>query len=128
MSQIEELTDATWDEYLQATKRPLLIMFYTFDCPHCAVMAPHFERYATEFTGKVDFARVNIAENQTIMLRYGIMGTPTFAFFCETHAIRMTAGEMYPTLIKKFVEDALELSPQCAKNTTWINFGITGYA
>jgi thioredoxin 1 len=127
MHPIEELTDITWDEYLHHSKRPLMVMFYTDDCPHCAIMAPYFEQYAAEFKGKVNFIKVNIAENQTIRLRYGVMGTPTFAFFCEGHSTRMTAGEMYPSLIKKFVEDALESSPQCAKNTTWIDVGITGY-
>jgi thioredoxin 1 len=128
MNSIHELTDITWDEYLQQATRPLMVMFYTHDCPHCFLMSPHFERYAKEFEGKVDFIKVNIAENQTIMMRYGVMGTPTFAFFCEGHSIRMVAGEMYPALIKKFVEDSIQSSAQCARNTTWIDVGITGYA
>ena len=32
------------------------------------------------------------------------------------------------TLLKKTVEDALQHSSQCFKNTTWIDPGITGYA
>ena len=127
MSPIQELTDITWDEYLKQGKRPMIVMFYAPDCPHCAVMSPVFERYAAEFEGKVDFIKVDITENQTLMLRYGIMGTPTFAFFCEGRSVHMVVGEMYPTLIKKFVEDSLQSSTQCAQNTTWIDVGITGY-
>lgn len=47
---------------------------------------------------------------------------------CNAHEERVAVGETYPALNKKFLEDALENSPQRAKNTTWIDFGITGYA
>jgi hypothetical protein len=56
------------------------------------------------------------------------MGTPTFKFFCKGKPIQELVGAIYPTLIKKTVEDSLKQGLQCVNNTTWIDLGITGYA
>ncbi len=32
---------------------PIVVMFYNQLCPFCALMMPHFEKYAEEFKGKI---------------------------------------------------------------------------
>ena len=84
--------------------------------------------WTNEFKDKVVFAKVDVAVNPTIVSRYGIMGTPTFKFFCKGKPVQELVGAIYPTLIKKTVEDSLKQGLQCVNNTTWIDPGITGYA
>ncbi len=123
-----ELTDVNWEKRVEKEEKPVMVMFYGTTCPHCHIMKPHFEKYATEFKDRVVFAKVDVAVNPTIVSRYGIMGTPTFKFFCNGKPIQELVGAIYPTLIKKTVEDSLKQGLQCVKNTTWIDTGITGYA
>lgn len=61
---------------------PVLVMFYDQFCPHCALMMPHFEKFAEEFKGKITFARIDVSKNPYSVERYGIMSTHAFKFFC----------------------------------------------
>ena len=123
-----ELNDANWEKSVEKGEKPVMAMFYSTTCPHCHAMEPHFEKYANEFKDKVVFAKVNIMDNPTIVRRYGVMGTPTFKFFCKGQPIQELVGAVYPTSLKKTIEDSLQHGSQCVKNTTWIDPGITGYA
>lgn len=125
---IVELNDANWEKSVEEGEKPVMVMFYSTSCPHCQAMEPHFEKYANEFKDKVVFAKVNVTDNPTIVGRYGIMGTPTFKFFCKGKPIQELVGAIYPTLLKKAIEETLQHGSQCVKNTTWIDPGITGYA
>lgn len=123
-----DLNDANWEKNVEKEEKPVMVMFYSTSCPHCQAMEPHFEKYANEFKDKVVFANVNVAGNPTIVGRYGIMGTPTFKFFCKGKPVQELVGAIYPTLLKKTIEEILQHGSQCVKNTTWIDPGITGYA
>ena len=125
---IIELNDANWVKKVEKEEKPVMVMFFSNSCPHCQAIEPHFEKYAIEFKDKVVFANVNVADNPTIVGRYGIMGTPTFKFFCKGKPIQELVGAIYPTLLKKAIEETLQHGSQCVKNTTWIDPGITGYA
>jgi thiol-disulfide isomerase/thioredoxin len=125
---VVEITDVeTWENTVEKAKKPVVVMFYSPNCPHCQAMDPYFQQYSKEFQGKVAFVKVNIVDNVIVAAKYGVMGTPTFKFFCNGRPFVDRVGEMYPALIKKFVEDSLQDSPDCANKATWIDFGITGY-
>ena len=124
--EIEDIT--TWEETVEQSKNPVIVMFYSPTCPHCKVMEPYYAEYAQEFSGKVFFARINIIDNPVVAAKYGVMGTPTFKFFCEGRPMQELVGEVYPALVKKIIEDGLRYGSQCVKKATWINVGITGYA
>jgi thioredoxin-like negative regulator of GroEL len=127
VNDVIELNDTNWEKKVEKEEKPVMVMFYSTTCSHCQVMEPHFQKYAKDFKDKVLFAKVNIINNPTIVERYGIMGTPTFKFFCNGQPVQELVGEMYPSLLKKTIEDAFQHSYQCFKNTTWIDPGITGY-
>ena len=85
---IIELSDSNWEKKVEKGEKPVFIMFYGPTCPYCTQMEPHFKEYANEFKDKIILARVNVAKNPTITSRYGIMGTPTFKYFCKGHPIQ----------------------------------------
>ena len=122
-----EIGEDTWEKIVEEGEKPVMTMFFSETCPYCKQMEPYFEEYAKDFKDKVVFAKVNVVNNPTIVGRYGIMGTPTFKFFCKGRPIQELAGAMYPTLLKKAIEDGLQHGSKCVKNTTWIDPGITGY-
>jgi thioredoxin-like negative regulator of GroEL len=122
------LDDASWENTVEKGDKPVVVMFSSPTCPFCQQMEPHFNEYAAEYKDKIIFAKVDIAESTTIASRYGVMGTPTFKFFCNGKPVHELTGAMYPSLLKKAVEESLENGPHCAKNATWLDPGITGYA
>jgi thioredoxin 1 len=124
---IIELGDSQWEEVVEKGNMPSVVMFYHPSCPHCMAMMPHFEKYAEEFRGKIVFARINVETNPYSVNRYGVMATPTFKFFCGGRPVQEIVGEIYPSLLKKITEDALQYGKECASRSTPIDYNI-GYA
>jgi thioredoxin len=122
-----ELDDSNWENLVEKEGKPMVVMFYSPTCPHCVAMMPYFEKCAAEFKGKISFAKINVNSNPYAVSRYGIMATPTFKFFCSGRPVQEIVGEIYPTILKKITEDALEYGSSCASRSTPIDFNI-GYA
>jgi thioredoxin 1 len=124
---VMDLDYSSWETTVEKGEKPVVVMFYSDMCPYCKQMEPSFFEYAEEFKEKVIFGRVNVINSPTIPHRYGVMGTPTFKFFCRGKPIYELTGAIYPSLIKKAVEENLEYGERCVKNTTWHAPEITGY-
>ena len=125
---ILELDDTNWEKTVEKGEKPVVVMFSSPTCPYCKQMEPSFEEYAKEFKDKIIFGKLDITKSMTTASRYGVMGTPTFKFFCNGRPVQELVGAIYPSLIKKTIEESLEHGPQCTKKTTWVDKGITGYA
>jgi thioredoxin-like negative regulator of GroEL len=125
---IIEIDDKSWEKIIEKGKNPALVMFYSTTCSHCKNMDPYFNEYAKGFRGQMVFAKLNIAENPYTATRYGVMGTPTFKFFCQGRPVHELVGAVYPSLLKKAVEEVLHSGNECAKKSTKIDYSITGYA
>ncbi|MBR1368209.1 thioredoxin [Methanocalculus chunghsingensis] len=127
MSEVRELTDRTWEKSVEKATDPVVILFYSPTCSHCRTMMPYFEAYAEELEGTVAFVRIDITANPWTAQRYGIMSTPTFAIFCSGRSVAQIVGAVYPTLVKKMIEDGIRNAKECAGSSTVIDYEITGY-
>lgn len=125
---IIEVNDTTWDKIIEKSEKPSVVMFYSSMCPHCREIEPYFEEYAKELRKKILFARINVANNAYTVGKYGIMGTPTFKFFCKGRPVQEIVGAIYPSLLKKTIEDVLQHGSECITKSTSIDYGLTGYA
>jgi len=124
---IAELDEYTWEKKVEKNNKPVVVMFSSPTCPYCLQMEPYFEEYAVEFKDRIEFAKVDITKSPTISSRYGVLGTPTFKFFCKGKPIHEMTGAMYPPLLKKSVEETLEHGEKCVDNATWHPPVINGY-
>ncbi len=123
---IMEVDDLSWSRIFEKEGMPVVVMFYSPTCAHCREMEPYFTEYASEYRGKVIFARVNVMRSPYVVKRYGIMSTPTFKFFCDARPVEEIVGAVYPPLLKKTIEDVLKYGRECVKSSTPIH-EITGY-
>jgi len=122
-----EADDLSWEITVEKGTKPVAVMFYSPTCAFCHQMEPYFKNYAVEYKDSVVFVRINIMTNQWTAERYGVRSTPTFKFFCEGKPVQEMVGAIYPALLKKMVDDVLIHGKECAKNSTTINYDITGY-
>jgi thioredoxin-like negative regulator of GroEL len=124
---LTELTDLTWERTVERSSRPVAVMFYSPACVFCHQMDPYFRNYARDYRDSIQFARLNIMTSPWTAERYGIRSTPTFKFFCEGKPVQEMVGAVYPALLKKMVDEVLVHGRECAKNSTAIDYEITGY-
>ena len=122
-----ETDDTTWERSVEKSGKPVAVMFYSPTCVFCHQIEPYFRNYAREYRDSVVFARLNVMANQWTPERYGVKSTPTFKFFCNGKPVSEMVGAVYPTLLKKMVDEVLIHGEQCIKNSTLIDYEITGY-
>jgi len=122
-----EVDDLIWEKTVEKGTKPVAVMFYSPTCAFCHQIEPYFKSYAEEFRNSVLFVKINILTNQWTAERYGVRSTPTFKFFCDGKAVQEIVGSVYPALLKKMVEEVLIHGKECAKNSTAIDYEITGY-
>jgi thioredoxin 1 len=124
---IIEINDITWEPLVEESKKPVIVMFYSPACPYCKAMEPYFVDYAQEFKDSVVFARIDIMSNPWTTERFGVMGTPTFKFFCKGRPVGEQVGEIYPSILKTAVENMVNYGDNCVRKSTPIGQDITGY-
>ena len=122
-----EIDDRTWELSVEKSGKPVAVMFYSPTCVFCHQIEPYFRTYAREYRDTVMFVRLNVMTSQWTAERYGVRSTPTFKFFCSGKPVQEMVGSVYPALLKKMVDEVLVHGKECAKNSTLINYEITGY-
>lgn len=122
-----ETDDLTWENTVEKSKKPVAVMFYSPTCAFCHQMEPYFRSYAGEYQDSVIFVRINILTSMWTAERYGVKSTPTFKFFCNGKPVHEMVGAIYPAILKKMIDEVLIHGKECAKNSTLIDYDITGY-
>jgi thioredoxin-like negative regulator of GroEL len=122
-----EIDDSTWERSVERAGKPVAVMFYSPTCIFCHQIEPYFRNYAQEYRNTVIFVRLNVMTSQWTAERYGVRSTPTFKFFCSGKPVQEMVGAVYPTLLKKMMDEVLTHGKECAKNSTLIDYEITGY-
>src|ERR1700738_2147050 len=91
-NQIVHLNDKTFSETVETNPGPILVDFWAEWCMPCRALAPVIDELATEFQGKVRFAKVNVDECKDIPAKFGIRGIPTLILFSEGKKVNELVG------------------------------------
>jgi thioredoxin reductase (NADPH) len=77
---MREITAAEFPALL-ASKRPIVVDFYSSECPPCEALAPKYEAVAGLFREDVEFVKVFRQQNRDWANELGVKGSPTVLFF-----------------------------------------------
>lgn len=66
---------------LRASKRPLVVDFYSTECPPCEALAPKYEAVAGLFREEVTFVKIFRQQARELATELGVKGSPTVLFF-----------------------------------------------
>jgi thioredoxin 1 len=78
---VTAVTDATFDEEVLRSERPVLVDFWAQWCGPCHMIAPILADLASERHGELDIRKLNYDENPKIGARYGVLSLPTMMVF-----------------------------------------------
>jgi thioredoxin 1 len=78
---IKAATDATFEELVLHSERPVVVDFWAAWCGPCKMVAPEMEKLAEKYAGNVEVVKVDVDANPDLQRSYGIMSIPTIAFF-----------------------------------------------
>lgn len=111
----------SWDEAVLKSKLLVLVEFWHPACSHCRAIEPVYAELAAAYAGRLVFARLNVtenAENGELARKYGVMGTPTFIFFCGGRPVFDVVGALLREHLEQAVEFALQRHRECSARST----------
>jgi thiol-disulfide isomerase/thioredoxin len=128
MAEIQKIDAADFDNLLKDSEKLVVVEFYTTTCPNCAAIAPVYKEMASgELAKDADFTMVNVESAQELSMRYGIMGVPTFKFFCKSKVIGEIVGAVNATILRNTIKDLIKHRDECVFKSTRISYEMDGY-
>jgi thioredoxin 1 len=91
-SNVREVTDATWDEVVLKSDKPVVVDFWATWCGPCRMVAPEIDKLAAKYAGKVEVVKLDVDANPHTAMHYGIMSIPTVAMFAPGQPPRAAVG------------------------------------
>jgi thioredoxin 1 len=89
---INTLSDATFDEEIKSAEVPVLVDFWAEWCGPCKMIAPILEQLATEKSGKIQIAKVNVDDCPSTAMRFEVMSIPTLIVFQNGNPVKRLVG------------------------------------
>jgi thioredoxin 1 len=81
MAEIKAVTDATFEQEVLKSERPVLVDFWAAWCGPCKMVAPEMQKLAEKYDGAVDVVKVDVDANPGLSRTFNSMSIPTIAFF-----------------------------------------------
>ena len=81
MSSARAVTDASFQEDVLNSDRPVIVDFWAEWCGPCKKLSPILEEVAEELDGEVTIAKVNVDEERNLGAMFQIMSIPNVLIF-----------------------------------------------
>ena len=102
-----ELTDATFDAAVN--DNPLLVVdCWAAWCGPCRMVAPVIEELASDYAGRITFAKLDVDKNRATSARFHIQSIPTILIFKNGKLVDQKLGAMPKAMLEPIVAKHLD--------------------
>ena len=77
------VTTDTFDQEVLQSDKPVIVDFWAEWCGPCHAVAPVLDKIAEERGDELKLVKINVDENQDLMIKYGVQSIPTIILFKE---------------------------------------------
>lgn len=101
---IKTVTDASFEQDVIKSAKPVLIDFWAEWCGPCRALTPILEEVAATHSNDITFAKINIDENPQAPSKFGVMSIPTLILFKNGQVEAVKMGLLSKSQLSAFVE------------------------
>jgi thioredoxin 1 len=96
-----DVTEATFDEEVLKSEKPVIVDFWAEWCGPCHAVAPVLDKIVEERGDEVALVKVNIDEEQGLAIRYGIQSIPTIVLFKDGEPAAAAIGAQPKSMLER---------------------------
>ncbi len=89
---IATLTDATFDEVVGSSEKPILVDFWAEWCGPCKMIAPILEELAVEQSDRFVVGKLDVDSNVATATKFSVMSIPTLLLFKDGEVVARLVG------------------------------------
>lgn len=89
---IVTLNAANFAEEVLKSATPILVDFWAEWCGPCKMIAPVLDEIGAEYDGRLKIGKVNIDDEQSLAVQYGIRSIPTLLVFKGGQVVEQIIG------------------------------------
>ena len=102
-----EITDATFENVVLKSDKPVLVDFWAAWCGPCRMVGPIIEELSNDYAGKAVVGKVDVDANQEFAAKYGVRNIPTVLLFDKGELIGRHLGVSPKTTYQGAIDAAL---------------------
>lgn len=107
-NRIQYMNAEEFGRLLETSDKPIILDFFSDDCPPCDVLAPIYEKMAEKYGDHIKFVKIMRQENRELAMNFGVTGSPTVLFFKDGKEIgSRLSGFMTKPQVRKAIEEIL---------------------
>jgi len=89
-----QVDDASFQNEVLNSDKPVLVDFWAIWCGPCKLIAPTLEEIANEYDGKLKVAKMDVDANPRTAVNLGVKSIPTLMLFKGGQCVAQIVGNM----------------------------------
>lgn len=105
---VSEIQASQFESEVRGAATPVVLDFFSTECPPCEALAPKFEAVAEQFKGRVRFYKIYRQGNRDLAAQLSVSSSPTLIFFKNGKEVgSRLMGDIKRSELKQAVEGML---------------------
>ena len=104
---VQHVKQDDFEREVLKSQSPTVVDFYANWCGPCKAVGPVIDSLSQEYSGRVNFAKIDTDANQSLAARYDIESIPTVMIFREGRIVDRIVGAAPAQVYRKKIDAAL---------------------